>query len=205
MQACLGGPSRQSEVCHPPLRKAPVATLFLKDPVAPLPPTFLALLAGLRPLALRTGLWPLALLAGLWPLVPRTGLRPLAWSRTAGSLHHPGRWASPPLLWVQGAQPLLEPQLASPGQGGRGSQTWGLQHPPGLPAPLFGPAQPFGNPLRCSGPAVLSSLQRLTVPVPYRRHLGLYSCYQGNRGTQSPQLPWSHDPAWAGSPSLPRR
>lgn len=117
MQAYLGGPSGQSEVRHPPLRNAPRATLFLRDPVAPLSPTFLALLAGLWPLALRTGLWPLALLAGLWPLVLRTGLQPLACSRTVGPLHYAGRWGSPPLLWVQGAQPLPRATASQPRPG----------------------------------------------------------------------------------------
>lgn len=66
---------------------------------------------------------------------------------------------------------------------------------PRQPVPLLGPAQPLGSPLCCSRPTVLPFLQRHSVPVPYRRHLGLYSCYQGNRGTQSPQLPGSRDPS----------
>lgn len=70
----------------------------------------------------------------------------------------------------------------------------GHRTPAPQPAPLLGPAQPRGRPLHCSRPTVLPFLQRHSVPVPYRRHLGLYSCYQGNRGTQSPQLPWSCDP-----------
>lgn len=82
-------------------------------------------------------------------------------------------------------------------------------HPCPPPVPLLEPAQPPGSPL--SGwqpPQRLPShrppfLQRHSVPIPYRRHLGLYSCYRGNKGTQSPQLPWSHDPAWQVPPPFP--
>lgn len=51
---------------------------------------------------------------------------------------------------------------------------------------LSNPIQCLSNPFRCSQTTVLPFLQRHSVPVPYRGIFGLYSCYQGNRGTQSP-------------------
>lgn len=154
MQTCLGGPCGQGEACHPPLRNAPVATPFLKDPLAPLPPTFLALLTGLWPLALCTGLWSLTLLAGLWPLALFAGLWPLAFSRAAGPLHRPGRWGSPPLLWVQGAQPLpgatesrpWPGRTRQPDLGGYRTLPGSLRPYSGLPSPSATPSAALGQP-----------------------------------------------------------
>lgn len=120
----------------------------------------------------------------------------------------PRSGAQPPALPSWPSVQTSGPCLAA---GPQGPSITGARRPAprGSRAPRPSPSQcpqerpqalrpPLGNPDRCSRPTVLPFLQRRPVPVPYRRHLGLYSCCQGNRGTQSPQLPWSCDSPSAG-------
>lgn len=75
----------------------------------------------------------------------------------------------------------------------------------GSPSPLHpysGLPSPSASPAAAPGPPS-SPFSRGTQFQSPTDNLGLYSCYQGNRGTQSPQLPWSRDQAPAGSPSRP--